>query len=175
MGEREGEKRQCVLASCVPPTGNLACDPGRCPRLGIELETLWVAGQHSIHWATPARNIYLVFVPISGTEFLEPSEFSKWWEWQRLTTVPFVMLIVTFGWLLKRGTTAREPMTRGLQLSVPPHWPPGREEGLDIQSIANSQWFNSQSCLCNKVPLIPKRTRSREPMVGWARLILPWG
>ena len=36
--------------------------PGRQPRhvhwLGIELTTFWFAGQHSIHWATPARAIY---------------------------------------------------------------------------------------------------------------------
>ena len=48
-GGREGEKHQCVVASCESPTGNLACNPGMCPRLGIELVTLWFAGQHSIH------------------------------------------------------------------------------------------------------------------------------
>ena len=32
MGEREGEKHQCVVASHVPPTGDLAChNPGMCP------------------------------------------------------------------------------------------------------------------------------------------------
>ena len=30
-GEREGEKHQCVVASLVPPTGDLACNPGMCP------------------------------------------------------------------------------------------------------------------------------------------------
>ena len=30
-GEREEEKHQCVVASCVPPTGNLAHNPGTCP------------------------------------------------------------------------------------------------------------------------------------------------
>ena len=30
-GEREGEKHQCVAASHVPPTGNLAHNPGMCP------------------------------------------------------------------------------------------------------------------------------------------------
>ena len=30
-GEREGEKHQCVVASCVPPTGDLAHNPGTCP------------------------------------------------------------------------------------------------------------------------------------------------
>ena len=30
-GEREGEKHQCVVASCLPSTGDLACNPGMCP------------------------------------------------------------------------------------------------------------------------------------------------
>ena len=29
MGERG--KHQCVGASCMPPTGDLACNPGMCP------------------------------------------------------------------------------------------------------------------------------------------------
>ena len=30
-GEREGEKHQCVVASYVPPTGDLASNPDMCP------------------------------------------------------------------------------------------------------------------------------------------------
>ena len=30
-GEREGEKYQCVVASCAPPTGDLACKPRHVP------------------------------------------------------------------------------------------------------------------------------------------------
>ena len=30
-GEREVEKHQCVVASRVPPTGDLARNPGMCP------------------------------------------------------------------------------------------------------------------------------------------------
>ena len=30
-GEREGEKHQCVVASHMPTTGDLACNPGMCP------------------------------------------------------------------------------------------------------------------------------------------------
>ena len=30
-GEREGGKHQCVVASCVPLTGDLAYNPGKCP------------------------------------------------------------------------------------------------------------------------------------------------
>ena len=48
-GEREGEKHQCVVAFHTPPTGDPACNPGMCPRLGIKLTTLWFAGQQSIH------------------------------------------------------------------------------------------------------------------------------
>ena len=29
--EREGEEHQCVVASCMPPTGALAHIPGMCP------------------------------------------------------------------------------------------------------------------------------------------------
>ena len=30
-GGRKGEKHQCVVASCTPPTGDPACNPGMCP------------------------------------------------------------------------------------------------------------------------------------------------
>ena len=30
-GEREGEKHQCVVASHMPPNGDLAHNPGTCP------------------------------------------------------------------------------------------------------------------------------------------------
>ena len=33
-GERVGEKHQWVVASCSPPTGDLACNPGMCPEWG---------------------------------------------------------------------------------------------------------------------------------------------
>ena len=46
-GEREGERHQYVVSSCVPPTGDLACNLGMCPRPGIEQMTLWFAGWHS--------------------------------------------------------------------------------------------------------------------------------
>ena len=39
-GEREGEKHHCVVASHAFPTGDLAHNPGMCPRLGIEPATL---------------------------------------------------------------------------------------------------------------------------------------
>ena len=30
-GKKSGEKHQCVVASCAPPTGDLPHNPGMCP------------------------------------------------------------------------------------------------------------------------------------------------
>ena len=56
-GEREGEKHQRVVAShTFPPLGTWpGPQPRHVPWLGIEPATLWFTGQHSVHWATPAR------------------------------------------------------------------------------------------------------------------------
>ena len=56
-GER-GRKHHCVVASCVPPTEDLARNPGMCPRLGIEPMTLWFVSPHSICWARPLVGFY---------------------------------------------------------------------------------------------------------------------
>ena len=55
------EKYQLV-ASHTPPVGNLAHNPGMCPRLGIKPATSWLAGQRTDYWATPARAAYLFFL-----------------------------------------------------------------------------------------------------------------
>ena len=48
--EKKRERNISVwLPLMCPPTGDLAHNPGMCPRLGIEPATLWFAGQHSIH------------------------------------------------------------------------------------------------------------------------------
>ena len=44
---KEGENHQCVVGSHVPPTGGLVRNRGMCSRLGIELTTLWLAGQYT--------------------------------------------------------------------------------------------------------------------------------
>ena len=36
---REGEKHQCAVASCASLTGDLICNSGMCPRLGIKSVT----------------------------------------------------------------------------------------------------------------------------------------
>ena len=51
---REREKYQCVVASCVPPTGDLACNPGMCPDWELNwlpFASVWC----SIHCTTLAR------------------------------------------------------------------------------------------------------------------------
>ena len=51
--EREGEKHQCVVAPRVPPTGDLACNPGMCP-----------------DWEVNQR----LFASQSGPQFTEPHQ-----------------------------------------------------------------------------------------------------
>ena len=36
-GRRVGEKHQCMVASCTPPAGDLACNPGMCPDWELNL------------------------------------------------------------------------------------------------------------------------------------------
>ena len=38
--EREGEKHEYVVASCTPPTGDLAHNPGMCPDWGLNQQPL---------------------------------------------------------------------------------------------------------------------------------------
>ena len=55
---REKEERNIYawLPPALPLLGTWpGLQPGHVPWLAIEPETLWFAGQHSIHWATPAR------------------------------------------------------------------------------------------------------------------------
>ena len=56
-GEREEEKHQMV-ASHMPPTGDLACNSGHLGVCwpGIEPATFRLASCSSVHWATPARD-----------------------------------------------------------------------------------------------------------------------
>ena len=66
-GEIEGEKYWCARETSINcPSHASHWGPGpqhkHVPWLGIEPETLQFAGQHSIHWATPARASCTVFL-----------------------------------------------------------------------------------------------------------------
>ena len=69
-GEGKGKERErninVRLPLTCPLTGNLACNPGLCLRLGIKPATLWFTGPHSIHWAMPARAWPLVSIIFQG-------------------------------------------------------------------------------------------------------------
>ena len=54
-GGRKRGKHQCAVASHTPPTGEPGLQRRHVSWLGIQPVTLWSTGQHSIHWATPAR------------------------------------------------------------------------------------------------------------------------
>ena len=54
-GEREGEKHQCVVASLIPPAGDLACSPGSCPDWE---SNQWLFGSEAGTQSTPARAMY---------------------------------------------------------------------------------------------------------------------
>ena len=47
-GQRKGEKHQSVVASHMPPTGDLSGNPGLCPDWE-SVQGLWITGQCSIH------------------------------------------------------------------------------------------------------------------------------
>ena len=59
--EKDGKKPQCekerhwLVASSVYPDQGPNQHLRHVPWLGIKLATLWFAGLHSIHWATPAK------------------------------------------------------------------------------------------------------------------------
>ena len=54
-GEREGEKHQCVVASCRPPSGDLARNPGMCPDRDLNQRSFGLQTGAQIHCATSAR------------------------------------------------------------------------------------------------------------------------
>ena len=59
MGEREGEKHQCVVASYAPPSGDLAHNPGMCPKWGSN-ERPFGPQVCTQSRATPARAVLAV-------------------------------------------------------------------------------------------------------------------
>ena len=62
--EREGEKHQCVVASHMPLTGDLARNPGMCPDLGIQPATLPQARAPSTELHQPGLDLKNTFTRI---------------------------------------------------------------------------------------------------------------
>ena len=61
-GEREGEKHQCVGASCMLPHWGPGPQLRHVPCLGVKPATLWFSGRCLIHQATPARAEIFIFL-----------------------------------------------------------------------------------------------------------------
>ena len=81
------ERKICaknILIGCLLHAPNWApgLQPRHVPWLGIKLVTLWFAGRHSIHWATPARAFFTFleftfFRKILGTSNWPKIEFAE--------------------------------------------------------------------------------------------------
>ena len=65
--KRGRETSMCGCLSCAPYWGP-GTQPRHVPWLGIEPVTLWFAGWHSVHWATPARAkvILLIYLLVTN-------------------------------------------------------------------------------------------------------------
>ena len=61
-GGREGEKYRLV-ASCMPPTRDLACNPGMCPDLELSRWLFRFSGRCPTHWATSVRASLFFLTP----------------------------------------------------------------------------------------------------------------
>ena len=86
----------------MPPNGDLAHNRGMCPDLGIKPATFWFAGQHSIHWATPARavlgnflSLFCVLYP--GWFSLSVSLEGDVSPWNTMAEIPPWLLMVSSG------------------------------------------------------------------------------
>ena len=66
--EREGKRLHCIVASCARPL--LGTWPRHVPWSGIEPRTVWFTGQHSIHWATPARPVIMFLKEMGNSDGL---------------------------------------------------------------------------------------------------------
>ena len=94
------------------------------------------------------RNTYSVFEPDPGTEPCKPLEFPV----MRVTEVSFVMLMRRFlesPW--GGGWQPGEPMTLlvGWNFQTHPHFPPGRGQSLEAESIAKGPRFNDRALRCS--------------------------
>ena len=69
-GEGREEERKRNISVWLPPTPHNwapGLQPRHVPWLGIEPATLWFTGQHSVHWATPARAAVLFRIALQDT------------------------------------------------------------------------------------------------------------
>lgn len=117
------------------------------------------------------RNIYLVSVPISGTELLKCLEFSKWGKQQRCLCY---VNEVTLETLLRMGADCQVEPDQEIRVWNFQFHPPASREGIgergrSLSSVTNGQCFN-QSCPCNEASINPQRGRVQRVF----RLVNTW-
>ena len=97
-GEVEGEKHQCVVASCAPPTRDLACNPGMCPdwESNQRLFGSWACAQ-STELQQPGHSLRI------SVGFSVKSRFFLWCLFLNFSSLKWQFLIIR--WL---GTTVEQ-------------------------------------------------------------------
>ena len=106
----------------------------------IEIVILWFFNKNIY--------IYLIFVPVPGTELHKHLEFSTWWEGQSFFFSFFNVNEVTFGSLIghlrmKAGCQDKQHVIGELDISDPAPNLQGGEKGEGIEAgWINVQWFN---------------------------------
>ena len=96
-GEREGEKHQCVVASCVSapaphptPTGDLACHPGMCPYQELNP---WPPGLQAAAQSTePHQPGHIFFIAFRERGWKRETEGEEHW-CERETLVGCLLLV----------------------------------------------------------------------------------
>ena len=107
-------KRQTnQLPPARPPAGT-GSKPRHIPWLGSKLVTLWFAGQHSVHWATPARVITTILkICYAEQNRVRSPQRLKWRVrnlvgWGMETTLPIV-------WDCNKNPSVLEPGSLGFE------------------------------------------------------------
>ena len=104
---REKEERNInVWLPLTHPLWGPGLQPRHVPWLGIEPVALWFAGQHSVHWATPAR-VYsflscLAFMIAFPSHMPRLFLFLTWSHWETQLVIPDMLfseiLIFAYQW-----------------------------------------------------------------------------
>ena len=70
-GEREGDNHQCVVVSCVPPTEDLARNPGMCPDWELNQRPFSVQA-HTQSTELHQPGTFMILIPCTFSSILPP-------------------------------------------------------------------------------------------------------
>ena len=129
--EREGEKHQCVVASCMPPTGDPAFNPGMCPKWESNRRPfVSQSGPQSTEPHQPGQ----IFIFLKSIKFRQSSNsslpeecsffplltsifpkqygvfpFFLWahWQWDKISSLTVVVAMASEEWVSSAAVTGR--------------------------------------------------------------------